>query len=214
MESTNVAVDPPAVQEKKENVATTATATANSYQEPTDELTVLAGLVMQQHRNLNQRYTDILQAISRIEKALELQADDLEMNTETLAEISTKLAALDSKMQSKTDGISNSIKLLCNANLFTLAGDEKSLPVDVSDWPSFDLSKNKTDAKDINLFVSRVKALMTGLDVNPDVYGSRIIAARMGVAARNTFCQKCGNAQPKCWKDVVSVVQSLKIKAI
>ncbi|KAJ2515885.1 hypothetical protein GGI11_003626 [Coemansia sp. RSA 2049] len=175
---------------------------------------MLAGLVMQQHRNMNQRCTDILQAISRIEETLESQADDLETNTETLAEISTKLAALDSKMQSKTDGISNYIKLLCNASLFTLAGDEKSLPVDVSDWPLFNLGKKKTDLKDINLFVSRVKALMAGFDVNPDVYGSRIIAARMGAAARNTFCQKCGSAQPKCWKDVVSVVQSLKIKAI
>ncbi|KAJ2759576.1 hypothetical protein H4S06_002161 [Coemansia sp. BCRC 34490] len=156
---------------------------------------MLAGLVMQQYRNMNQRCTDILQAISRIEETLESQADDLETNTETLAEISTKLAALDSKMQSKTDGISNYIKLLCNASLFTLAGDEKSLPVYVSGWPL-------------------VKALMTGFDVNPDVYGSRIIAARMDAAAGNTFCQKCGNAQPKCWKDVVSVVQSLKIKAI
>ncbi|KAJ2742126.1 hypothetical protein H4S06_005774, partial [Coemansia sp. BCRC 34490] len=133
MESTNVAAVPPAVQGKKEDVSTTTTtttATANGYQEPTDELTMLAGMVMQQHRNLNQRYTDILQAISRMEKTLELQADDLETNTETLSEISTRLAALDSKMQSKTDGISNSIKLLCNASLFTLAGDEKSLPVD------------------------------------------------------------------------------------
>ncbi|KAJ2654543.1 hypothetical protein IWW48_006034 [Coemansia sp. RSA 1200] len=214
MEATNVAAEMSTVQEKKEDVATTTTTTTSSYQESTDELTMLAGLVMQQHRNLNQRYTDILQAISRIEETLESQADDLETNAETLKKISTKLAALDSKVQSKTDGINNSIKLLYNANLFTLAGDEKSLPVDVSDWPSFSLGKKKTDLKDINVFVARLKALMTGFDINPDVFGSKIIAARMGAAARNTFCQKCSNVQPKCWKDVISVVQSLKIKAI